>query len=191
MQHIQGAPHIGRRPFLARMGDKVQAVCVRQGKHVFEFFRWVAHFAGIQTHANEFVFERQSLIEGLQGGFFAQVAQEAQDELRTHAQLRLRIRTRAVQAVDDGGHGHAALGVGLWVKEDFCMHHVVSFGALQISPSHVVKILLVQQHARACVVDVEEALQVGEGIGRTQGFYIRIRQLHTIALGQRKDEFRL
>jgi hypothetical protein len=101
----------------------------------------------------------------------------------------LRIHARTVQTVDDGGHRHAAFGVRLWVKEHLGVHHMVGFRTLQISPSHVVKILLVQQHACACVVNVEEALQVGEGIGGTQILNAGIWQLDPIPLGQSKDEF--
>jgi hypothetical protein len=45
-----------------------------------------------------------------------------------------------------------------------------------------------QQHACARVVNIEEALQIGEGIGGTQRVDAGIRQLHAIALGQCEDQ---
>lgn len=35
VQHIQGTPHISRWPLLPRMSHEVQAMSVRQSKHVF------------------------------------------------------------------------------------------------------------------------------------------------------------
>jgi hypothetical protein len=97
-----------------------------------------------------------------------QVAQEAQDQAGADAQLRLRLLARPVQAVDHHADGHATVGVGLRVEEELGMHHVVGRGALEVGPGHVEEVGLVQQHAGTGVVDVQEALQVSEGIGRAQ-----------------------
>ncbi|MOA23345.1 hypothetical protein D3C78_1439590 [compost metagenome] len=81
--------------------------------------------------------------------------------------------------------------MGLRVEEDFGMHHVVAHGPCQVGARHVVEVLLVQQHARARIVDVEKTLQVGECVGTAQGRHIGVGQLHLVALGQRKNQFRL
>ena len=89
------------------------------------------------------------------------------------------------------GHGYATFGVCLRVKEQLSVHHVVGRSALKVGPGHVVEVLLVQQHAGTSVVDVQKALQVCERVGAAQAFHIGIGQRHTIALGQRKNQFRL
>jgi len=48
-----------------------------------------------------------------------------------------------------------------------------------------------QQHAGACVIDVQEALQIGEGIGTAQFFHAGVGQRHTVALCQREDHLGL
>ena len=48
-----------------------------------------------------------------------------------------------------------------------------------------------QQHAGAGVVDVEEALQVGEGVGRAQRLDAGVGQRHAVALRQREDQLGL
>ena len=52
----------------------------------------------------------------------------------------------------------------LRVKEHFHMAHIVSRRALQVGPCEIVKVLLVQQNRHALVIDVEEFLQVREGV---------------------------
>ena len=96
-----------------------------------------------------------------------------------------------MQTVDHRLHRHAALGVGLRVKKEFSMHHMVGRRALKVGPRHVVKVLLMQQHAGPGVVNVQKALQVGEGIGRTQRLHAGIRQRHTVALCQRNNQLGL
>jgi hypothetical protein len=107
----------------------------------------------------------QRLLQRLEGVVLAQVAQEAQDQLGADAQFAAHRCAGAVQAADHGLHRHAARGVGLRVEEDLGVHHVVGRGALEVGPGHVVEVLLGQQHAGAGVVDVQKALQVGEGVG--------------------------
>ena len=130
-------------------------------------------------------------MQGVKGGLFTEVAQKAQDQSGADAPLGLSVLAGARKAMNHGLHRHAALGVGLRVKKDFCTHHVVSCGALEIRHGHVVEVLLLQQNTGPGVVDVQKTLQIGESVGRTQRLHIGIRQLHTIALGQRKDQLGL
>jgi hypothetical protein len=71
------------------------------------------------------------------------------------------------------------------------MHHVVGGGAFEVGERHVEEVLLLQQHAGAGIVDVEKTLQVGEGVGGSQGLHAWVGQLHAIALRQAKDHLRL
>ncbi len=95
------------------------------------------------------------------------------------------------QAGDDGADVDAALGVRLRVEEQFGMHHVVGRGALEVGPRHVEEVLLVQQHRGTGVVDVEEALQIGEGVGLAQRLDARVGQAQAVALRQREDQLGL
>jgi hypothetical protein len=81
--------------------------------------------------------------------------------------------------------------VGLRVEEYLGAHHVVGLGAQQVGPRHVVEVLLAQQHAGAGVVDVQEGLQVGEGVSLAQVLDAAVRQGHAIALRQLEDQFGL
>ena len=103
----------------------------------------------------------------------------------------MRVHAGAVQAVNHHLHGHAALGVGLRIKEHFGVDHMVGGGALQIGPGHVIKILLVQQDTGPSVVNIQKALQIGEGVGRAQSLHVGIGQRHTVARGERKNQFGL
>ena len=85
-------------------------------------------------------------------------------------------------------HVHAALGVGLGVKEDFRAHHVVLRRTLQIGHRHVVEVLLMEQHAGTGVVDIQKALQIGESVGAAQCLHAVVLQRHLIARSQSEDE---
>ena len=77
------------------------------------------HFAGGQPHAHYFVQQGLGLLQALKGCFFAQMAQETQNQRGADAQLGLGIDTGTVQTVDDGVRTQAVGGMGLRVKEDF------------------------------------------------------------------------
>ncbi|MCY1518135.1 hypothetical protein D9M68_528430 [compost metagenome] len=96
-----------------------------------------------------------------------------------------------MQTVDHRLHRHAARRVRLRVEEHLGVHHLVGRGALQVGPGHVVEVLLLEQHARAGVVDVEKALQVGEGVGAAQLFHAGIRDRDTVSLREREDQLGL
>ena len=110
---------------------------------------------------------------------------------RAHAEFGMGAAAGVGQAHDHGFHVHNALGVRLRVEEYLRMHHVVGRGAFEIGPGHLEEILLVQQHAGPGIVDVQEALQVGEGIGLAQRLHAGVGQRDAIAPRQREDQFRL
>ena len=169
------------------MGDHVQAQCAAAREHARELLGRVAQLAAVQAHADDAVQERHGLLQRGKGVVLAQVAQEAQDQRRRDALLGTRIGAGAVQAVDHRLHRHAARGVRLRVEEDLRVHHVVHGRPGKVGVGHVVEILLVQQHAGARVVDVQEALQVGEGVGAAQLLHAGIGQRDAVAPGQGED----
>ena len=80
--------------------------------------------------------------------------------------------------------------VRLRVEEDLRVPHVVGRCAREVGERHVLEVLLLDQHRGAGVIDVEEALQIGEGVGRAQCLDVRVGQRDVVALGQREDQLR-
>ena len=72
--------------------------------------------------------------------------------------------------------------MGLWIEENFCANHVIQRSFLKVNPGHVVKVLYFKQDRSPCVVNIEEALQVGKRISLAQRLLARIRQAQAIAL---------
>jgi len=173
------------------VGHQVQAQFAAAREHACELLGRVADLAAVEAHADDLAEEGLGLLQRLEGRLLAQVAQEAQDQRGADAQVCLRIDAGAVQPVDHRFHRHAAFGMGLRVEEQLGVQHVVGRGAHQVGARHVVKILLVQQYAGARVVDIEEALQVGEGIGAAQRLHVGIGQREAVALRQREDQLGL
>ena len=118
------------------------------------------------------------------------MAQETQNQTGADPQFALRTLTGLMQAANHHANIDTARGMRLRIEEQLGVHHMVCRCAFEVGPCQVEKILLLQQHAGASVINVEKTLQVGKGIGRTQRIHARIRQLHAIALGQFEDQFR-
>ena len=97
----------------------------------------------------------------------------------------------AARPADHRADVDAARSVRLRVEEDLGVDHVVGGRAFEVGERHVGEVALVQQHAGAGVVDVEEALQIGEGIGGAQGLDVRIGERDAVALRQREDQLGL
>jgi hypothetical protein len=71
------------------------------------------------------------------------------------------------------------------------MDDVVARRTLEVGPRHGVEIVLGDQHAGAGVVDVQEALQVRERVGRAQRLDVGVRQRDLVAPGQLEDQLGL
>ena len=190
-QHVERAPDVGGRPLFARMGDDMQAQCAATSEHARELLRRVAALAAVQAHANDFVQVRLRLFQRGKGVFLAEMAQETQNQRAGDTQLGTRFHAGAVQAAHHGFHGHAARSMRLRVEEKLGVRYVIHSCSRKVGAAQIVKILFMQQHAGTGVVDVEKALQVGEGVGAAQRFNAGVGQLHAIALGQGKDHLGL
>ena len=123
--------------------------------------------------------------------FFAQVAQEAQDQAAGDTQLLFAVFECSGDAIQYHFKRHATVGVGLRVEEGFGVNDVLSLAAQQVSPGQVVEILRGAQYVRAFVVEVEKLLQVVEGIGLAQGFNIVPGEGDFVALSQREQQLGL
>jgi hypothetical protein len=62
LQDVQRAPDVGRRAFLAGVGDDVQAELAAAREHAGEFFGRVTELAGVEAHADEGVAKGQRLL---------------------------------------------------------------------------------------------------------------------------------
>ncbi len=71
------------------------------------------------------------------------------------------------------------------------MAHIVGVSALQIGHRQVKKILLVQQHRHALIIDIEKILQVRKFIGLPYLFNTGKGDRHAISLGEREHQFGL
>ena len=109
--------------------------------------------------------KRLGLLKRHKGLPLREIAQKAHDERGGHAQFAPGPLDRPRQAADHCLEGHAPAGVQLWIKEDLRANDVLVAGPYQISPRDIEKILLGPQHGRGGVVDIQKALEVGEGKG--------------------------
>ncbi len=78
--------------------------------------------------------------------------------------------------------------MGLRVEEDFAVADVIGGGAAEIGHGQVVKVLFLAQHIGALVIDVEEVLQIGKGVGRAHLLHAFEGQGDAIALAQREHQ---
>lgn len=145
----------------------------------------------VEAYGDEGVAERQGLVEGFLCLFLAEVAEEAEDQPVADAQLLLAVTQRGTDAGEHHLEGNAAVGVGLRVEERLDVDHVLRLALLQVGPGQVVEVLLAAQHVGASVVEVEEFLQVVEGVGLTQGLDVVPGQGDVVALGEGEQQFRL
>ncbi|MCY1225920.1 hypothetical protein D9M72_381320 [compost metagenome] len=191
--HLEDVECVGdvlRRTFLARVGHQVQAQLTRLGKYARELLGRVALLGRIQAHADKAVAVGQRRFQRGEGVFLRQMAQEAQDQAAGEVIFGARLGQGIGDAVDHHADGHAARGMGLRIEEDLGVADVVGDGALDVVHGHVEEIFLGQQHAGAGVVDVQERLQVGKGVGGAQRLDAGVGQRHLVALRQPEDQFR-
>ena len=119
------------------------------------------------------------------------MAQKAHDQARRHVEVALRLLERPGDAVDHGRKCDPAIGMRLRIEENLDMPHIFPRHAREIGPGQLEEILFVQQDLRALIVDVQERLQVREGVGRTDIVDRPERQLEFVALGEREHQLRL
>ncbi|MNH27218.1 hypothetical protein D3C79_873210 [compost metagenome] len=119
------------------------------------------------------------------------MAQEAQDQTAGDAQLLLAILQCRGNAVEHDFERDASVGVGLRVEERFGVNHVLLFAAQQVGPGQVIEVLGRAQHIGTPVIQIEELLQVVEGIRLAQGFDVVPWQGNLVALGQGEQQLRL
>ena len=104
------------------------------------------------------------------------MAQEAEDQLRRDAVARERIRHRVAEAADHDVEGDAARGVGLRIEEQLRVDDVVGVRAREVRHREGVEVAAVAQDGAAGVVEVEERLEVAEGVRGADRLHRRVGQ---------------
>ncbi|MNI33084.1 hypothetical protein D3C73_870120 [compost metagenome] len=191
VQQVQRLADVFGRAFLAGVGAQLQPQVAGGGEDALELGRRMADLGRIQPDADEVAPIRLGGFQRGEGFVFRQVAQEAEDQAGGHAQFGLGPVHARDQALDHHAEGHAPVGVGLGIEEDFGVAHIVGGGALEIGEGQVLEILSRQQHGGARVIDVEKVLQVGEVIGRAHGLDAVIGDGDAVAPGQLEHQLGL
>ena len=119
------------------------------------------------------------------------MAQIRQDQLRSDSQGAARLRHAGQQPIGGDGEGQAPVGMGLGIEEDFRVNPAVGRQPLEIGHGEIVEVLFGLQHPRALIIDVEEVLQVGEGVGGAHLFHRLEWEADLVALGQGEHQFGL
>ena len=191
LQQIQGFLDVGGRSFLPGVGHRQQAQAPGAFEHGRELRGWMARFGGIEPDSREAVAPRQRLLQRLHRIGGRQMAQETQDQPVRDSGPRLRLTQCPGQPLHDHGHRHPAGGVGLRIKENLGVDDAVGVRPLQIGAGHGVEIIGVPQHVGASVVDVQEGLQVGKIVCRTQLDAAAVGQVDAVLGGQCEYQLRL
>ena len=191
LQHVKRAFDVSRRTLFTGMGHREQAQLTTPRKDARELFGRMTALAAVKPHPHKMIAIGQRLLKRVKRGLFAQVTQEAQDEVRRDTKFRMGPVTRMRQPFNDGGHGHTALGVSLRIEKDLGVNHVVCSRAFKIGPSHVKEVLFLDQHTGAGVINVQKALQIGERIGGAKRVHAGVRQGHPISLRKLENQLRL
>jgi hypothetical protein len=173
------------------MRDELEALRARFGKHAREFLGRVADLGRIEPDPLDLVEPRLGHRQRRERGVFVEMPQKAQDQLRGQSVLGLGLRHSREQSFDHRPERDPAIGVRLWIEEDFGMHHPVRRRAIEIGGGKVAEIGLGLKHPGTGVIDVEKVLEVGEGIRRAHLFDRGVGDGDPVPLGQREHQLGL
>ena len=110
-----------------------------------------------------------------------QMPEETHDEPDRHAEFVGGPIDGGEEAGHEGVETDAPFRVRLRVEEDLGPHDAVGVHSFQVGVHQIVEVPLCDQNGRALVVDVEEALQVGERVGGADRVDVGEREHDSIA----------
>ncbi|AJW78237.1 hypothetical protein VO01_03050 [Clavibacter michiganensis subsp. insidiosus] len=189
-QQIERLVDVGRRPLLARVRDRVQAELTGAREDVDEQRRRVADLGGVEPDGEQLVGATGDGLEGRHRLLHRPVAEEAEDQAARDAVAHARVAERVEEAVEHVVDGDAAGRVRLRVERHLDVPDPVGRGPLQVRGREVVEVAAGAEDRGARVVEVEERLQVGEGVARAEVLDARVRQVDAVALGQLEHQLR-
>src|SRR5260370_23998127 len=181
LQDLERFPDVWRRSLLTGVRDCEQAGLTGAVVDLLELRGWMANLGRVETDRENPLAKRQRVGEGLNRRGSAKVPQETEDEPARDAKPRLAVLQSAMDAGDHRFERHAAIGVGLGIEEDLRVAHALGGGPREIRPGQVVEILLLEEHAAAGVIDVEERLQIAENVCATNLSDRSVREPDAIA----------
>jgi hypothetical protein len=114
------------------------------------------------------------------------VPPEAHDELRRDAIFRLSLLHAGREAIDGDREGKPAVGMGLGIKEDLGVAAAIGVEPGEIGERDVLEVLFRHQDVVGLIDDVEEILQVGEGVGGLDLLDGLERDIDLVALAERE-----
>ena len=155
-------------------------------KNACKLHRWVIALVRIEPHANNPIAPGQGLLQSLHGRIGAHIAQKAQNKRAFKAKGLARGILGTANAADHHLKSHPAAGMGLGVKKDFCIAHVLAVRLGKVGISQIIKIDLFKQHPHALVVNGQKRRQIIKLIGRAHLISRGIRQRQIITPGKRK-----
>ena len=150
----------------------------------------MADFGRVEAHADDATQPRLGRLQGGEGAFLAEMAQEAEDQLRRQAVPLFGGDEAGQQAVGRHGEGYVPGGVCLGVEEHFGVDDAVGRRPRAVGEGEVVEVSLGPQHVGPLVVEVEEVLQAGEAVGGPERLDARERQGDAIPPRQGEQHLR-
>src|SRR5439155_19135305 len=122
---LEALPYVGRRSLLTGVAHLVLAELAGARVRLGEAGRGMVALGGVEAHADPEVAVGQRVLERLHGLAAAEVAQEADDQVRAHAEPVASEREAVADASQHRLHRDAASGVRLGVAEHLGMTDVV------------------------------------------------------------------
>ncbi len=178
-------------PLLPRVRHALEPGLPRQREDLLELRRRVADLGRVQADGGDPVEVGRAASKVVEGGLGALVTQEAHDQAGADAVGLLGAVQRAGQAVDDGADRDAARGVRLRVEEDLGVPYALLLGTGEVGVGEVGEVVLGAQHGHQRVVEVQEGLEIGEGVGAAQLVLGGVGQRDAVALGEREGQLGL
>ena len=163
----------------------------RTGEDPRKLARRVPDLGRIEPDAVDLAEVRRGLFERGESFLLGEVAQEAHDEPVGNSELGFGVSQRSLDPAQHRLERHPAFGVALRIEENLDVADIVGVGALEVGPGQVIKVLLGLEDAHPLVIDVEEILEVGEGVGRAHLLRRLERNRHPVALGEREQHLGL
>ena len=128
LQQTQRLPDVFCRSCLAGMGDREEVVLACSLEDVDKLRWWMADFVRIESYSGDVFPIWQRLLRGVEGRLDTQMSQKAHDQARGDAIGPLALDQRPADTSDHRRKWDPALGMGLWIEEDFGVLDMLGVG---------------------------------------------------------------
>ena len=183
-------PDVLGRALFAGVGNGTEAGTDGAVEDVPELLRWMTDLRRIEADAEDQVPMGERLLERRHRVIGRAITQEAHDQVRRHPALS-RLGQGPTDPADNGFELHAARDMGLWVEENLYVTNALLAGTGEVGDGELEKIPFVDEDRTRPVINVQERLEVGEPVGPSDRFRVRIREAYAVALGQLEHQLGL